>query len=677
MRVVAVTAWIVALATFTTLAASAIGQNWVELPSSAQPSVGYRAMAYDPVRERVVCVVDEAVFAGPGNQVGKLVVWEWDGDTWLRITTPTTVATSNSAIALAWDPPNRRMLCVGVLAGTWAYDGTDWQLVQGQGGNWPSPSLCFDPVRSVMVGITGSQLNELVGNQWVFRSNLPTFWLSTGLAFDPQSNRLLLFGGLGVFGPIPGTWTWNGTSFQQLATTMSPGGRFGHAFVVDPTTGLLLACGGRSATTFAALADVLAWTGSDWLAEQPLPQPTAAPLAVAFAGAARVLGPGALWTRQVGGSFLATPLPAASPQGPCAFDPLRQRTVAIADGATHEFDGYAWTRTNVPSPSGAAFLGMTWHAGLGSVAAIDANRDLFTFDGVQWAPLPATNKPSAAAAAFTYDEQRQCLAMAIGGAVHTMANGTWTVEPTLPLSPSSAIGLAYDHATQRLVASGGQSVVARTATGWTALPSFPGNPVPRTDLASDGTTLWAQEQVATAGGQRTFRLVGNAWSPVDNLNGVSAGAPIYDGARGTLVVHQQGRSLARSPGIATGTRFGIGCSLAPELPRLHAPVRPGIGQRMVLDLDRAPAATAAALFFDFTAANTPLPGGCTLLLANPTSLGLRVTNALGGASWTWTVPPNPSLRGASVFHQALVLAAPGALAGLGDLSNGVNLLVGD
>jgi hypothetical protein len=73
----------------------------------------------------------------------------------------------------------------------------------------------------------------------------------------------------------------------------------------------------------------------------------------------------------------------------------------------------------------------------------------------------------------------------------------------------------------------------------------------------------------------------------------------------------------------------------------------------------------------------PLPGGCTLLLQAPTLLDVDVTNAHGGAGWSWSVPRSPSLRGALVYHQALVLAPNGAFPGLGDLSNGVQLLIGD
>ncbi len=165
MRVVAL------LGLLTALVASARAQAWVEIATSARPSPGFRAMAFDPVRERLVCVVDEVVFVGPFSTSGRLVVWEWDGSGWLRIDTPTTVTTLNRAIALAWDPPNRRLLCVGSLQynTAWAYDGTDWQSVMNP-ESWPQPSLCFDHTRSVMVSVRDGGINERVGNQWVFRT---------------------------------------------------------------------------------------------------------------------------------------------------------------------------------------------------------------------------------------------------------------------------------------------------------------------------------------------------------------------------------------------------------------------------------------------------------------------------------------------------------------------------
>lgn len=662
------------------LVVGARAQAWVEIATSARPSPGFRAMAFDPVRERLVCVVDEAVFVGPGGTSGKLVVWEWDGSGWLRIDTPTTVTTGNRPIALAWDPPNRRMLCLGSLpnGATWAYDGTDWQAVILSSSSLSDPSLCFDRARSVMIAVLNGGIHELVGIQWVFRAALPLPMLSTAAAFDPQSGMVVLHGGLSFAGPVTTTWTWNGTTLQQVPTTLTPPARQGHTFVEDPVSGRLLVCGGRDAVSQAPIDSVLQWTGSDWMVELPLPQPAAGLGAAPFAGAVHLLANGSMWTRQTGGTYTTLPLPATSPPGPCAFDPLRQRTVGVGDGMTHEFDGYAWTRTNVPAPSPSAIAGMTWHAGLGRIVAVDANVDLFTFDGTSWAPLPASNKPGVAWRAFTYDEQRQCLAMAVAGDVHTMANGTWSLEPALPLAVATfRMGLAYDHATQRLVCSGGFEVFARTANGWTPLPSFPGSPVLQSDLVSDGATLWAQAQIPVFGADRTFRFAGSAWSLVGSLNGAAAGAPIQDGVRGTLMLHGQDTGMAFSSTVASSTRFGAGCSSAFELPRLHAPTRPSIGQRVLVDLDRCAPSAIAGLFVDFAAASVPLSGSCTLLLAAPTLLAVDVTNAQGGAGWSWSVPPMPSLRGATVYHQALVLTQNGAFPGVGDLSNGVQLLVGD
>ncbi len=671
MRVVAL------LGLLTALVASARAQAWVEIATSARPSPGFRAMAFDPVRERLVCVVDEVVFVGPFSTSGRLVVWEWDGSGWLRIDTPTTVTTLNRAIALAWDPPNRRLLCVGSLQNNtaWAYDGTDWQSVMNP-ESWPQPSLCFDHTRSVMVSVRDGGINERVGNQWVFRTWLPPAVLSTAAAFDPVSGTVILHGGLSLSGPVTGTWTWNGTTLQQVPTTLTPPARYGHTFSEDPVSGRLLVCGGRDAVSQAPIDSVLQWTGSDWLVQPALPQPTAEPVAAPFDGAVRILASDAMWTRQAGGTYTTLPLPATMPPGPCVYDPLRQRTVGVGDGTTHEFDGYAWTRTNVPAPSSSAIAGMTWHAGLGRIVAVDANVDLFTFDGTSWAPLPATNKPGFAWPTLTYDVQRQCLAMALGNSVYTMANGTWSLEPTLPFTGTIFHrDLAYDHATQRLVCSAGDQVVARTATGWTALPSLP-IPVLRSDLVSDGANLWAQEQRLWDGAGNTFRFAGSAWSLVANANGAYS-TPIHDGVRGTLMLHSLDKGLALSSTVATSTRFGAGCSSTPELPRLHAPKRPGIGQRVLLDLDRCAPTAIAGLFVDFAAASVPLPGGCTLLLQAPTLLDVDVTNAHGGAGWSWSVPRSPSLRGALVYHQALVLSPSGAFPGLGDLSNGVQLLVGD
>ena len=113
------------------------------------------------------------------------------------------------------------------------------------------------------------------------------------------------------------------------------------------------------------------------------------------------------------------------------------------------------------------------------------------------------------------------------------------------------------------------------------------------------------------------------------------------------------------------------------MPRLSAPVPPQLGAGSISDVGRATPNSVAFVLADLLQANVPLPGGCTVLLQNPIVLAAVATNGAGFATATFAIPPSPALRGIDLFEQALVLAPTGALSGFANLTNGLQLRIGD
>ncbi|MFN0249163.1 MAG: hypothetical protein ACKV2T_19930, partial [Kofleriaceae bacterium] len=104
------------------------GARWRQLSpiATAPPARWKHAMAYDPVRERVV------VFGGEStNPFGD--TWEWDGVAWTRLAT--TGPSPRSDAAMAFSAPLGRIILFGgrvastAFDDTWGWDGTTWTRI--------------------------------------------------------------------------------------------------------------------------------------------------------------------------------------------------------------------------------------------------------------------------------------------------------------------------------------------------------------------------------------------------------------------------------------------------------------------------------------------------------------------------------------------------------------------
>jgi hypothetical protein len=83
------------------------------------------------------------------------------------------------------------------------------------------------------------------------------------MAFDPQTNQIILFGGQGVNNrELSDTWAWNGTTWQELHPEHSPGARRSSRMGYDAHTNQLVLYGGFRYSD--PLDDTWTWNGTDW-----------------------------------------------------------------------------------------------------------------------------------------------------------------------------------------------------------------------------------------------------------------------------------------------------------------------------------------------------------------------------------------------------------------------------
>jgi hypothetical protein len=82
------------------------------------------------------------------------------------------------------------------------------------------------------------------------------------MAFDPEQQRVLLFGGSGT-ALLADLWEWDGTAWREIVTS-GPGIRYGHAMAADARRHTIVLVGGFNGGS-SYLDDVWEWNGAEWL----------------------------------------------------------------------------------------------------------------------------------------------------------------------------------------------------------------------------------------------------------------------------------------------------------------------------------------------------------------------------------------------------------------------------
>lgn len=135
---------------------------------------------------------------------------------------------------LALDPDRGRVVLFGDdrtdnRDPIWEWDGTRWSYVRPRG---PAPNRRYDQ----------------------------------GMAFDPVSRRILMFGGYdGYFTLFDDTWAWDGRAWTRLAPANHPPARWGHSMVTDEARGRIVLFGGSPTAGWGGgTNDTWEWDGHDW-----------------------------------------------------------------------------------------------------------------------------------------------------------------------------------------------------------------------------------------------------------------------------------------------------------------------------------------------------------------------------------------------------------------------------
>jgi hypothetical protein len=275
--------------------------------------------------------------------------------------------------------------------------------------------------------------------------------LAHALAYDPQRERIVLFGGLDSSGtPLGDTWEWDGRRWKQVADSGPPPRRWS-AMAYDEARGAMVLFGGRDGIgrAGASLADTWEWNGSEWR-----PIDAAGPAGrdhhtltwdpvrnalLLFGGwdGQRVVADGWIlrgsrWSRLPG------PEPPARAAHASAFDQILNQVVIFGGRALDHFfadtwlwNGERWQEGEGKGPPARAFHGFAYDSTMaGSVlfgGRVGDERfdDTWIYRAGQWQLLPVQPSPAKRYVySMTYDAAR-CSVMFHGGGRQNPETQRW------------------------------------------------------------------------------------------------------------------------------------------------------------------------------------------------------------------------------------------------------------
>lgn len=211
------------------------GSAWTQLHPIHAPSGRSTTMVYDSVRARCV------VFGGWTGSTRMNDVWEWDGADWTQPLPTSPVPPGRDSHRATFDRHRGRMVVFGGWNGsqcfsdTWEWNGSAW--FQGISTAHPSP-------------------------RW-----------GVGLAYDEVRAQTVLFGGGNISPSIVynDTWTWDGTTWTQVAPVSSPSPREAATMTFDAALSRVILHAGTTAAGSSYLDDAWTWDGQTWSQLQPNP----------------------------------------------------------------------------------------------------------------------------------------------------------------------------------------------------------------------------------------------------------------------------------------------------------------------------------------------------------------------------------------------------------------------
>lgn len=578
--------------------------GWTWANGGTPPGNTTAAVAYDELRRRLV------VHLG--------ILHEWDGQRWWSLGA-TSAAPGGSSNPFAYDPNLQRCINYVHPIGTFAWDGFAWTLV---GGTEPG-------VRA-----------------------------GASMALDRSRNALMMFGGASG---ASDTWAWQGTGWQQVATTSNPPAMIASQLHDDGTGVTLFDASSREIWQLRGNA----WTMADRLPQAPVQRNNTAfaydharNVLVGFGGdqGGLIVPPDQTMLYDRGWLHCA---PATNPplrhSAGLAWSNLNQQVLlfgGVYQGTIHRGDTWLWDGTDwqaqqptqSPSPREGAVLAQDPLGGVMLFGGRDATTtfgDQWHWNGSDWTPVVVSGPSPRQRAQHAYDPVRN-LVVTYGGFGSNQAyvpetwtwNGSaWTQHATA-LTPLNMRTAAFRPATGRVVLADGGSAYEWDGSEWIVAPGL-----------------------GTGATQPLFARFATHFGDDELLN---------------ISVPTVKRLVAFAAAVDA---YGSPCAIGPN-PTLTALAPPRFDTSMQLEVSSADGAAPHFLILGLAAQSQDLGAGCRSLVALDVGVLFAAASPGGITRYTVTIPDDPGLLGMQFTAQGAIFAPASSPLGSVALTAALRMLVG-
>ena len=305
----------------------------------------------------------------------------------------------------------------------------------------------------------------------------PSARAAHAMAYDPVSQKVVLFGGFEAQDYSDETWTFDGSTWTKESPSISPPARAAGVMAFDTVTRTLVLFGGYDGSNY--LGDTWVWDGAT-----------------------------SQWSHPAGSVAPAPP----AVTGPMVFtDPATGHVIVFGgyDGRFYQSETWEWNGTGwvqlqpatVPSARGSAAFGLDPLTGkvvmFGGLAAVNPI-NTWLWDGTDWQQASPSVQPVYRydpGAAF--DPHLGGVIVFGGGSGGAELNDTWLwtgsdwTSLRIPRSPSAreSVGMTFDEALGRIVLFGGLKGNTVLGDTWSLVPgrsTHPGGPAGPPHLELDG-----------------------------------------------------------------------------------------------------------------------------------------------------------------------------------------------
>jgi hypothetical protein len=244
------------------------GSRWWHRPAAVKPPPRtYAAMAFDPIRRRIV------MFGGTQNrslQAEENITlgdfWEWDGRTWREIRTQVAPSPRLGA-TMVTDPVRKKVVLFGGGDGsdllgspipndeTWEWDGVQWRQIAPSRRPWARcfANMAYHPPTGRIVMMGNWYLEKETwfydGVDWTSQilDPRPYTYGNNAMAYDATTGKLVFHGVQYGGKEVSKTWLWDGAAWADVTPPNPPPISYAlHRLVEDPITGGVLYVYGAS-----------------------------------------------------------------------------------------------------------------------------------------------------------------------------------------------------------------------------------------------------------------------------------------------------------------------------------------------------------------------------------------------------------------------------------------------